>query len=385
MPGFRQVFRRSDVSPLAEWWRAIDKGLIAAALMLLGIGLLLQLATGPAAASTIGFDDPFHFVYRQAIFAFAAGVVLISVSLFDPAWARRICAVLFILSFLLMAAILLVGHEAKGAQRWIMVGGATFQPSEIVKPALVVLAAWLLAQRKAFPNVPWAPIAFSFYAATVGLLLLQPDVGQAALLTAAFITVFFISGLPWTWAAAFISGGVGLCAGLYALLPHVRKRVDSFLNPTEYDTYQIDKAREALERGGMFGVGPGEGRVKRSLPDAHTDFIFSVGGEEFGLMLCVVIALVFAVITIKGLAAAANLSDPYRRAAGAGLYTLFGLQSIINMAVNLSLIPPKGMTLPLISSGGSSLLGTALTLGLALALTRRQPDAALPPIRVRMT
>lgn len=376
-----QIFRRSDTSPLAEWWRTVDKGLIAAALILLGAGLVLSLAAGPAAASRIGYDDPFYFVYRQAVFVIAAAVVLLASSLLDAVWARRVCAMLFLICFLMMATLLMVGHEAKGATRWLRIGGTTFQPSEIIKPALIVLSAWLLAQREKFPEGPWAPVAFAFYAVTVGLLLLQPDVGQAALLTAGFIIVFFIAGLPWVWAGSFVVGGAGLGWGLYALLPHVRQRVNSFLYPTEYDTYQIDKAREAIERGGMFGVGPGEGAVKRVLPDAHTDFIYSVAGEEFGLMLCVLLVLMFAVISVKGVVAASKQSDIYQRAAGVGLYSLFGLQAVINMSVNLSLIPPKGMTLPLVSSGGSSLLGTALTLGLALALTRKQPESSLSHLR----
>jgi cell division protein FtsW len=378
-----QIFRRSDASPLAEWWRTVDKGLIAAALILLGAGLVLSLAAGPAAASRIGHEDPFYFVYRQAVFAIAAGVVLVTSSLLDARWARRLCGVLFILCFFMMAALLLIGHEAKGATRWIRIGGSTFQPSEIIKPALIVLTAWLLAQRDKFPAGPWAPIAFACYAVTVGLLLLQPDVGQAALITAGFIIVFFVSGLPWLWAGAFVVGGAGLGLGLYNLLPHVRQRVNSFLFPTEYDTYQIDKAREAIERGGMFGVGPGEGTIKRVLPDAHTDFVFSVAGEEFGLIACVLLTVLFAVISIKGVMGASRHTDIYQRAAGVGLYSLFGLQAAINMAVNLSLIPPKGMTLPLVSSGGSSLLGTALTLGLALALTRKQPETSLPHLHLR--
>ena len=376
-----QIFARSDRSPLAEWWRTVDKGLIAAALILLGAGIVLSLAAGPAAAAKLDIVDPFHFVYRQVGFAIAALGVLLCSSLLDPVWARRVCLVLFVACFLLMAGLLLFGHEAKGATRWIRLWGTTFQPSEIIKPALVVLTAWLLAQRDRFPAGPWAPIAFTFYAVTVGLLLLQPDVGQAALLTAAFVIVFFIAGLPWLWATGFVIGGALLGALLYAIVPHVRLRVNSFLNPTEYDTYQIDKAREAIERGGVFGVGPGEGTVKRTLPDAHTDFVYAVAGEEFGLILLVMLTVLFAVIAIKGIMEASRQADIYQRAAGVGLYAIFGLQAAVNMSVNLSLIPPKGMTLPLVSSGGSSLLGAALTLGLALAFTRKQPETSLMHLR----
>ncbi|OYX50501.1 MAG: cell division protein FtsW [Alphaproteobacteria bacterium 32-64-14] len=376
-----QVFRRSDRSPLAEWWRTVDKGLIAAALILLGAGMVLSLAAGPAAASKLKLGDPFYFVYRQAAFAIVASGILVGTSLLSPMWARRVCGILFIVCFLMMAGLLVFGHEAKGAKRWFRLWGTTFQPSEIIKPALVVMVAWLLAQRERFPAGPWAPIAFAFYAVTVGLLLLQPDVGQAALLTAAFVIVFFVTGLPWLWASGFVIGGSLLGTGLYFLLPHVRFRVNSFLNPDANDTYQIDMARAAIERGGFFGVGPGEGQVKRVLPDAHTDFIYSVAGEEFGLMLLALLTLMFAVISIKGVMDASRQKDTYQRAAGVGLYAIFGLQAAVNMSVNLSLIPPKGMTLPLVSSGGSSLLGSALTLGLALALTRKQPESSLPHLR----
>jgi cell division protein FtsW len=306
----------------------------------------------------------------------AAGL-LVGTSMLGPVWARRVCGIAFVICFLMMAGLLLFGHEAKGAKRWFRIWGTTFQPSEIVKPALVVLSAWLLAQREKFPAGPWAPIAFAFYAVTVGLLLLQPDVGQAALLTAVFVIVFFVTGLPWLWASGFVIGGSLLGAGLYTLLPHVRNRVNSFLFPSDNDTFQIDRAREAIERGGLFGVGPGEGQVKRVLPDAHTDFVYSVAGEEFGLAMLALLTMLFAVISIKGVMDASRQKDTYQRAAGVGLYALFGLQAAVNMSVNLSLIPPKGMTLPLISSGGSSLLGSALTLGLALALTRRQPESSL--------
>jgi cell division protein FtsW len=376
-----QVFKRSDSSPLAEWWRTVDKGLIAAALILLGAGIVLSLAAGPAAAAKLDIEDPFHFVYRQAGFVLAAIGILLGSSLLDPVWARRVCLALFVLCFLLMAGLLLFGHEAKGATRWIRLWGTTFQPSEIIKPALVVLTAWLLAQRDKFPAGPWAPIAFAFYAVTVGLLLLQPDVGQSALVTAAFVIVFFVAGLPWIWVGVFAVLGTILPVLLYSIIPHVRFRVDSFLNPTDYDTYQIDKARQAIERGGLFGVGPGEGTVKRVLPDAHTDFVYAVAGEEFGLILLVLLTVIFAVIAIKGIMEASKQADIYQRAAGVGLYAIFGLQAAVNMSVNLSLIPPKGMTLPLVSSGGSSLLGSALTLGLALALTRRQPESTLSHLR----
>ena len=372
---------RSDRSLLTEWRRTLDWPIVMAALLLLATGLLLSLAAGPIAAARIGYDNPYHFVYRQVVFASVATLTLIVFSLLDQQWARRIAAFIFLGCFVLMALILLIGHEAKGAQRWIRIGGFSLQPSEMIKPVLILLTGWLLAQRKMFPDGPWAMVAFAFYTSTLGLLLIQPDVGQAALLTAAFIITFFVSGLPLRWTATFIGGGAGLSALLFFTLPHVRQRILSFINPSEYDTYQVDKGHEAIAQGGLLGTGPGEGTVKASLPDAHTDFIYAVMSEEYGLVAALVLIGLFAFIAIRGILAAARLDDPYPRAAATGLFALFGLQAAINIAVNVSLIPPKGMTLPFISSGGSSLLGTALTLGLALALIRRRGTR----IRLRRT
>ena len=362
---------RSATGRLLEWHRGLDWTILMGAILLLCTGLLMSLAAGPPAAERLGYADDFFFVKRQAMFVGAAVIVMVGTSLLERVWARRLAALVFFGSLVLLAYILISGYEAKGAQRWIRLGGFSLQPSEFVKPALIVLTGWLLAQRAMYPKGPWAAITLVFFCVTLGFLLLQPDVGQSALLTAAFIVTFFVSGLPWRWAAVFAGGGAALSGLLYATLPHVRFRINSFVNPTAYDTYQIDKASEAIGRGGLFGVGPGEGKIKTALPDAHTDFIYAVMGEEFGYIAAVGLILVFGFIVWKGLRAAARLHDPYPRAAATGLFALFGLQAAINIAVNVSLIPPKGMTLPFVSYGGSSMMGTALTLGLALALIRR--------------
>ena len=249
---------RSDRSALAEWRRTLDWPLMVAAFTLLGIGLILSLAAGPTEAARIGFDR-MHFVTRHVVFASAAAFILVSVSILDQQWVRRFSALVFLGAFILMAWILFNGHEAKGAQRWLRVFGFSLQPSELIKPAVIVLTGWLLAQRQLFPGGPFAAVAFVLYAVTIGLLLLQPDVGQTALLTAAFFITFFVSGLPWKWAAGFIGGGAAMASMLYATLPHVRRRINSFIDPTAYDTYQVDKAREAIARGGIPGAGPGEG------------------------------------------------------------------------------------------------------------------------------
>ncbi len=362
---------RSATGRFLEWQRGLDWSILTAALVLLCTGLLMSLAAGPPAAERLGYADDFHFVKRQSMFVGVAVIVMVGVSFLDRVWARRLAALVFFASIVLLAVILVTGYEAKGARRWLRFGSFGLQPSEFVKPALVVLTGWLLAQRQIYPKGPWAAITLVFFCVTLGFLLLQPDVGQSALLAAAFMITFFVAGLPWRWAALFAGGGAALSGLLYATLPHVRFRVNSFVNPTDYDTYQIDKASEAIGRGGLFGVGPGEGTIKTSLPDAHTDFIYAVMGEEFGYIAAVGLIFVFGFIVWKGMRAAARLHDPYPRAAATGLFALFGLQAAINIAVNVSLIPPKGMTLPFISSGGSSMMGTALTLGLALALIRR--------------
>ncbi|MEM7662597.1 MAG: putative peptidoglycan glycosyltransferase FtsW [Pseudomonadota bacterium] len=365
-------FDRSDRSAVAEWWRTVDWPMMAACWVLMGFGLLLSLSAGPPAAARMGFDDPYHFVYRQTFFVAAATIMLVGNSVLDAVWVRRWSAVVFLGAFTLMAGVLLFGYETKGAQRWLRFAGFSLQPSELVKPALIVLTGWLLAQRALFPQGPWAIISFCLYGATLGLLLLQPDVGQAFLLSATFVTTFFVSGLPWRWAAGFFSGGIALSGVLYLTLPHVRYRIHSFVSPTDYDTYQIDVAMKAIANGGMFGVGPGEGTIKSALPDAHADFIYAVLSEEFGLVAALGLLLLYGFIVVRGILLASQIEDPYPRAAATGLFALFGLQAAINIAVNIALIPPKGMTLPFVSSGGSSLLGTALTLGLALALVRRK-------------
>ncbi len=362
---------RSSKAFFVEWQRGLLWSVLLSAFLLMGLGLTMSLAAGPPAAARLGYEDEFFFVKRQAAFVVIASIVLVSVSFLERVWARRLAALIFAISLGLLAYILVSGHEAKGAQRWLRFAGFSLQPSEFVKPALIVLTGWLLAQRQAYPKGPWVAVTFVFFCVTIGFLLLQPDVGQTALLTAAFIVTFFVSGLPWRWAAMFAGGGTALAGILYAVLPHVRYRLNSFINPTAYDTYQIDKASEAISRGGLFGVGPGEGKIKLALPDAHTDFIYAVLGEEFGYIAAVLLIFVFGFIVWRGLKAAARLHDPYPRAAASGLFALFGLQAAINIAVNVSLIPPKGMTLPFISYGGSSMVGSALTLGLALALIRR--------------
>lgn len=364
---------RSDKSWFAEWWRTVDHGIITGVMVLLAAGLLLSLAAGPTAADRIGFSDPFYFVLRHTMFVVAGIGVFFGVSALPEVWIRRLAVFVFLVSFLLLAALLVIGYETKGSQRWLRIGSFSLQPSEFVKPTLIVVTAWLLSQRDTVKGIPWALISLVFFLSTIGLLLLQPDVGQTVLLTAAFLVVFFVSGMSLYWAGGFLLFGVATATFLYFKFEHVRYRIHSFLDASQA-SYQLEKAHEAIARGGIAGVGPGEGRVKYNLPDPHTDFIYSVAGEEFGYLACLGLMIIFLVVCLRGMLAAARRADPFVRAAGTALFFLFGAQAAINIGVNVGLLPTKGMTLPLISYGGSSLLGTALTLGFGLALTRKRAE-----------
>lgn len=365
---------RSDKSWFAEWWRTVDHSIVTGVMVLLGVGMLLSLAAGPEAAVDEGFAS-MHYVQRHALFLVVAVFIFFATSMLLESWARRFAFIVFLGSFILLTMIFFVGHTANGAQRWMRIGGFSVQPSEFIKPALVVIAAWLLAQRQKYPGVPWGVITFALFAPTVGLFLLQPDVGQTVLLTAAFVVAFFVSGLPLVWAALFFSGSLITGVSLFMLFPHVQQRVLAYVGMgNSASSYQLERAHEAIANGGLLGVGPGEGYVKASLPDPHTDFIYSVAGEELGYLACLGLILIYAFICLRGVLGASRRADPYLRAAGTGLFFLFGFQAFINIGVNVGLLPTKGMTLPFISYGGSSMIGTALTLGLGLALTRKRPE-----------
>jgi cell division protein FtsW len=266
----------------------------------------------------------------------------------------------------------------KGAARWVNLGPFSLQPSEFAKPSLIVFAAWMFAEGQKGQGVPGVSIAFGVYALTVALLLIQPDIGQTLLITTTFMAVFFMAGVPLQWVAVLMGlFGAGMTA-IYMLFPHVQSRVAKFVAPGVEDTHQIDRASEAIRAGGIVGRGVGEGVMKRSVPDLHTDFIYSVGAEEFGLVLSLVMIGLYAFIVFRGMGRAMKLNDPFEQTAAAGLFMLIGLQASINVAVNLNLIPTKGMTLPFISYGGSSMMAMGLTMGFALALTRRRPGAYEP-------
>src|SRR5262249_1822620 len=292
---------------------------------------------------------------------------------------RRLALVVFIVSFALVVATVFVGAEVKGARRWIVLAGLNIQPSEFLKPPFVVLSAWLFAESTRKPDMPATTFSLLLLLAVVGALLLQPDFGQTLLIALVWGALFFVAGMRLIWVAGLGGAAVlGLLAA-YATIPHVARRIQRFLYPASGDTFQVDTAVESFFRGGWFGQGPGEGTVKRILPDSHADFVFAVAAEEFGVVLCLVLAFLFAFIVVRALGKAMRKDDPFSSFAIAGLAILFGAQSAINMAVNLALIPAKGMTLPFISYGGSSMISLAYGIGMLLAFTRERPRAA--PLR----
>ena len=349
----------------------MDKPLLGIVIALMFSGLVLSLASSPPVAERLGLGS-FHFVLRHGFFLLIAMAVLVGTSMMSPRMIRRGALVVFCAGLVLMALTLVIGMEIKGARRWLDLGLFALQPSEFVKPAFAVLAAWLFAQADTRPDMPAKGLAFVLVALVAGLLVLQPDFGQTMLIVLVWAAVFFAAGMSWRWISALSTAGIGGLAAAYMLVPHVRGRIDRFLYPDNHDTYQTDTAIEAFLRGGWLGRGPGEGTVKQVLPDSHTDFVFAVAAEEFGVLVCLVIVALFGVIVLRSLSRALRTGDAFTRLAVVGLAALFGLQSVINMSVNLSLVPAKGMTLPLISYGGSSLVSMAYALGMVLALTRRR-------------
>ncbi|MGI9168697.1 MAG: peptidoglycan glycosyltransferase FtsW [Caulobacteraceae bacterium] len=369
------AFPRSDRSRLGLWWWTTDRWLLGATMVLIALGVLLQFGTSPAAAVRLGIAWPFHFAVRQCLFAAGGVAILLGASLLSPRGVRRAAFFIYLVSIAAMLALPILGHAAKGATRWVEVSGFTLQPSEFMKPALIVLIAWMFAEGQKGEGVPGVTIAFALYAAAVALLLAEPDIGQTVLITAAFGAAFWMAGVPMSWIG--VLGAMALCGlgSTYFLFQHVASRVDGFLSHEKTDTQQVHRAAEAIAAGGGFGRGPGEGIMKLHIPDMHTDFAYSAAAEEYGLWLSLTLIAVFTLLVVRGLYKAMKLSDPFEQVAAAGLFVLVGMQAFINVAVNLDLVPTKGMTLPFISYGGSSMLAMGLTLGMAMALTRRRPGA----------
>jgi len=370
------MMSRAHRTPFSDWAYTIDRWLLAAIVLLIVSGLVFSMAGSPPEAERL-HKATFYYVNWQAAFLLPALVAMLGASLLSPRHVRRGALLLYLASLALVVATLFWGVEVKGAKRWIF----GVQPSELLKPAFVVLCAWAFAEGAARKDVPGNIIALLLFPLTIAPLVLQPDFGQTMLLSMVWAILFFMAGLHWIWVAGISGAAVSSTLLAYKFVPHVHARIQAFLEPPPPMTagvptnFQSETALASFISGSWLGKGPGEGTIKRILPDSHTDYIFAVIGEEFGVITCVALAALFGFIVIRSLYLAARNEDPFRRFATGGLAMLFGLQAAINMMVNVQLMPAKGMTLPFVSYGGSSLISLALEMGFLLAVTRRRPLA----------
>jgi cell division protein FtsW len=363
---------RTDTSLFGRWWWTVDRWTLLSLFILAAVGAVMTMAASPPVAERIGLDT-FYFARRQFVYLALAILVMSAVSLMSPKGVRRVAVVCLAVSLVLTVLTLFVGMEIKGATRWLHFGGLSLQPSEFIKPSLAVVSAWLFSMHRLGEFNAGNAVAIGLFALVAGILLMQPDVGMTMVVAAVWGVQFFLAGLPLLLVAAigvlFLAGGVGA----YFTFSHVQSRVDRFLDPAVGENYQVMRGLEAFRNGGLFGRGPGEGRVKEVLPDAHADFIFAVAGEEFGLIACLIIVALFVFIIARGFSRVFKGKDLFLLLVVAGLLVQFGLQAIINMASAIHLIPPKGMTLPFISYGGSSTIALAYGMGMVLSLTRERP------------
>jgi cell division protein FtsW len=367
------AFARTDQSAMGRWWWTVDRWTLVALAILIGIGALLVTAASPAVAERIHLPT-FYFVEHQAIMLVPTLMLILGVSLLSPRGVRRLGLGMFAIFYLLTALTLVAGVEIKGATRWVSAGPLSLQPSEFLKPAFAVVSAWLFAQQHAaraagkfFPGYAMAVVVFL---SVVGVLMLQPDFGMTFVCAAIWFAEFFLAGLPIVFVLALAVLGIGGLVAAYFAFPHIASRIDRFIDPSSGDAYQVNRSVEAFIHGGLTGTGPGQGTVKLSLPDAHADFIFAVAGEELGLAATLIIVGLFGFIVLRGFTRALKDTDLFVVLAVGGLFTQFGLQALIHMGSSLHLLPAKGMTLPFISYGGSSMLALGLGMGMALALTR---------------
>ena len=359
---------------LSRWWRTLDKSVLTAILILFSIGLLLGLASSPPLAEKNGLA-PFHYVYRQAIFGSLALFVMLVFSMLPSKVIRRLGVIGFLLCFVALCLLPFFGTDfGKGAVRWYGLGFASVQPSEFLKPGFIVTVAWLISANGQINGPPGRLWSFIITMLVVALLIIQPDFGQACLILFGWGIIYFVAGASFILLAALALMVLAAGSMAYSYSEHFAKRIDGFLSPDIDPRTQLGYATNAIQEGGFFGVGVGEGQVKWSLPDAHTDFIISVAAEEYGLFLVVLIILLFTWIVLTSLIRLLKERDAFNRLAGSGLVAMFGIQAIINVGVAVRLLPAKGMTLPFVSYGGSSIIAMGITVGMLLALTRVRPQ-----------
>jgi cell division protein FtsW len=362
---------RRNKTALGRWWWTVDRPAFFAMMLLISIGFFLVVAGSPPVARRIGLPD-LYFVTRHEIFSVLSIVVMVGISMLNAQQVRRIAVIGFIVSIVVLMLLPFIGYENKGSIRWIHVAGMSIQPSEFMKPCFAVLLGWIFAARFTTPYFPSYRLAIIAYGLVAALLIIQPDFGMTMTVTGMFGVQFFLAGMPFAWVIGMACLAILGIIGAYQLLPHVAARIDRFLDPASGDNYQVQKSLDAFNAGGWFGKGPGEGQVKLHIPDSHTDFIFSVAGEEFGLIACLLIVSIFAFIVVRGFLRMGKEQDMFTIIAVGGLLTQFGIQAMVNMGVAVNMLPAKGMTLPFLSYGGSSMVAMAGGMGMMLALTKKK-------------
>lgn len=371
-----KMFSRTDKTIWGKWWWTIDRRMLAALIALMVIGVFLVAAASPPVAVRIGLNQ-YYFIIHHIMVLVPSFCIMIAISLCDLRTLWRVASIILGLGILMMIAVLVSGMEIKGAQRWLQLPGLSLQPSEFVKPAFAVVAAWMISKQKDRPEFPGYFITGGIFLAIVALLLMQPDVGMTIVTFCILCAQIFLAGLPiWIMAGAGLVGVSVFVLG-YFTMGHMRIRIDRFLDPAHNDTFQIDKAMDAFRHGGLFGTGAGQGTVKLTIPDAHADFVYAVAGEELGFLFLAFLLALFAYIILRGLNRVMDSDNLFVILATGGLLVEFGIQAMVHIGSNLHLIPTKGMTLPFISYGGSSLLAVSVTMGMVLALTRRLPKTSI--------
>jgi cell division protein FtsW len=335
------------------------------------LSAILVIAASPPVAKRIGYA-PFHFIHKQYVFLLLSLFLTILISCLNKNKIRKLATLGLIISLIIMLFLPFVGADAKGAKRWLNLGFITLQPSEFMKPCFIIIIAWILSEGARLKQFPSFKISIGLFILTSALLMLQPDIGMTMTISAIFGAQIFIAGLPLFWVGVLGGFAITILCGAYMMFPHVAQRINGFLDPASVDNYQVDKSLEAFTSGGIWGRGLGEGVTKWSLPDAHTDFIYAVIAEEFGLFFTFLAIILYGYIVLRGLRLAMNANDLFVKIALAGLTIQLGLQAFINMGVAVHLLPAKGMTLPFLSYGGSSMLAIAFTAGAILGLSKRQ-------------
>ena len=367
-----KYFLRNDTGILARWWWSVDRISLFSLLFLIIIGNILIIAASPAVAERIGLSS-YHFIIKQFIYLLPSLFLLFLSSLLSASQIKKAGYILFILSFICLCLVPFLGQEIKGAKRWLSFFGFSFQPSEFIKPAFAIISGRLISLQVNKINMKGKFYTFFLYVIVLSVLLLQPDIGMSFIISGIWVSQIFVAGLPLQWILCIVSAAIFILMMTYYIFPHASQRIDQFLHPTQL-SYQVEKSLEAFKKGGLLGRGPGEGRVKEILPDGHADFIFAVAGEEFGALPCFIILFLFLFIIMRSIFSLFKQNNSFIIIAATGLIIQFGLQILVNIGSTLHLIPTKGMTLPFVSYGGSSLIALAISFGFLLGLTRDRGD-----------